>query len=156
MTEDKMVAWHHRLNGHGFGWIPGAGDGQGGLAWCDLWGHRVGHDWASELNWIPWLLQLHWPSKLPLYSPMTMVTTPCPQNSTLKPALFRPQRLLFSSHAFLFPWLIFSLWKFTISLIFLFSPHLLACFWHLLLFLKYLLIRILNFSASCHSIPSTS
>ena len=22
----------------------GAGDGQGGLAWCDLWGHRVGHD----------------------------------------------------------------------------------------------------------------
>ena len=117
---------------------------------------RVRHDWVTELNWIPWLLQLHWPSKLPLYSPMTMVTTPCPQNSALKPALFRPQRLLFSSHAFLFPWLIFPLCKFTISLIFLFSPYLLACFWHLLLFLKCLLIRTLNFSASCHSIPSTS
>ena len=20
MTEDEMVGWHHRLNGHGFGW----------------------------------------------------------------------------------------------------------------------------------------
>ena len=26
-----MVGWHHRLNGHGFGWTPGVGDGQGGL-----------------------------------------------------------------------------------------------------------------------------
>ena len=33
MTEDKMVGWHHRLNGHGFGWTPGVDDGQGGLAW---------------------------------------------------------------------------------------------------------------------------
>ena len=32
MTEDKIVGWHHRLNGHGFGWTPGAGDRQGGLA----------------------------------------------------------------------------------------------------------------------------
>ena len=29
MTEDEMVGWHHRLNGHGFGWTPGVGDGQG-------------------------------------------------------------------------------------------------------------------------------
>ena len=28
----------------------GVGDGQGGLACCDSWGHRVGHDWATELN----------------------------------------------------------------------------------------------------------
>ena len=26
-TEDEMVGWHHRLNGHGFGWTPGVGDG---------------------------------------------------------------------------------------------------------------------------------
>ena len=26
-----MIGWHHRLNGHGFGWTPGVGDGQGGL-----------------------------------------------------------------------------------------------------------------------------
>ena len=31
MTDDEMVGWHHRLNRHGFGWTPGAGDGQGGL-----------------------------------------------------------------------------------------------------------------------------
>ena len=50
-TEDEMVGWHHRLNGHGFGWTPGVGDGQGGLACCSSWGCRVGHDWATELNW---------------------------------------------------------------------------------------------------------
>ena len=27
-TEDEMVGWHHRLNGHGFAWTLGVGDGQ--------------------------------------------------------------------------------------------------------------------------------
>ena len=31
MTEDKMVGWHHRLNGHEFEQALGDGDGQGGL-----------------------------------------------------------------------------------------------------------------------------
>ena len=31
MTEDEMVAWHHRLNGRDFEGAPGVGDGQGGL-----------------------------------------------------------------------------------------------------------------------------
>ena len=43
-TKDEMVGWHHQLNGHGFGWTPGVGDGQGGLACCGSWGRRVGHD----------------------------------------------------------------------------------------------------------------
>ena len=34
MTEDEMAGWHHQLNGHGFVWTPGVGDGQGGLASC--------------------------------------------------------------------------------------------------------------------------
>ena len=34
MTEDEMVGWHYRLDGHGFGWTPGVGDGQGGLGCC--------------------------------------------------------------------------------------------------------------------------
>ena len=38
MTEDEMVGWHHQLNGHGFGWTLGVGDGQGGLVCCDSWG----------------------------------------------------------------------------------------------------------------------
>ena len=31
MTEDEMVGWHHRLDGHEFEQIPGAGDGHRGL-----------------------------------------------------------------------------------------------------------------------------
>ena len=50
-TEDEMVGWHHQLNGHGFGWTPGVGDGQGGLVCCGSWGRRVRHDWATELHW---------------------------------------------------------------------------------------------------------
>ena len=39
-TEDEMVGWHHGLNGHGFGWTLGVGDGQGGLACCGSSGHK--------------------------------------------------------------------------------------------------------------------
>ena len=39
-TEDEMIGWHHWLNGHGFGWTPGGGDGQGGLAFCSPWGRK--------------------------------------------------------------------------------------------------------------------
>ena len=39
-TEDEMVGWHHRLNGHGFGCTLGVGDGQGGLACCSSWGRK--------------------------------------------------------------------------------------------------------------------
>ena len=37
MMEDEMVGWHYQLDGHGFGWTPGVGDGQGGLACCGSW-----------------------------------------------------------------------------------------------------------------------
>ena len=50
MTEDEMIGWHHRLDGHGFGWTPGVGDGQGGLACCDSWGHKES-DMTERLNW---------------------------------------------------------------------------------------------------------
>ena len=49
MTEDEMVGWHHRLNGHEFGWTPGVGDGQGGLACCGSWGHKE-LDTTERLN----------------------------------------------------------------------------------------------------------
>ena len=38
--QDEMVGWHHRLEGHEFEQVPGVGDGQGGLACCNLWGHK--------------------------------------------------------------------------------------------------------------------
>ena len=40
MTEDEMVGWHHRLNGHEFEQGPGVGDGQGGLACCYSWDRK--------------------------------------------------------------------------------------------------------------------
>ena len=48
-TEDEMVGWHHRLDGHGFVWTPGVGDGQGGLACCNSWGCK-GSDTTERLN----------------------------------------------------------------------------------------------------------
>ena len=50
-TEDEMVGWHHRLDGHGFGWTPGVGDGQGGLACCGSWGRKES-DTTELLNWL--------------------------------------------------------------------------------------------------------
>ena len=42
-----MAGWHHRLDGYGFGWTPGVGDGQGGLV-CS-WGHKKS-DTTEQLN----------------------------------------------------------------------------------------------------------
>ena len=50
-TEDEMVGWHHQHNGHEFGWTPGVGGGQGGLAWCCSWGQKES-DRTEWLNWI--------------------------------------------------------------------------------------------------------
>ena len=49
MTEDEMVGWHHQLNGHGFRWTLGVGDGQGGLACCSSWGRKES-DMTEWLN----------------------------------------------------------------------------------------------------------
>ena len=49
-TEDEMAGWHHWLDGCGFGWTPGVGDGQGGLACCDSWGRKES-DTTERLNW---------------------------------------------------------------------------------------------------------
>ena len=40
MTEDEMVVWHHRLNGHEFEQASGDGEGQGSLLCCSQWGHK--------------------------------------------------------------------------------------------------------------------
>ena len=42
-TEDEMVGWHHRLNGHELGQTLGDGEGQGGLACCSPEGHKELH-----------------------------------------------------------------------------------------------------------------
>ena len=50
MTKDEMAGWHHWLDGHEVEWTPGVGDGQGGLACCDLWGRKE-LDTTEWLNW---------------------------------------------------------------------------------------------------------
>ena len=49
-TEDEMVEWHHRLNGHDFGWTLGVGDGQWGLAFCGSFGRKES-DTTERMNW---------------------------------------------------------------------------------------------------------
>ena len=46
-TEDEMVGWHHRLNGHEFEQALGVGDGQG--AWRAAV-HGVAESDTTELN----------------------------------------------------------------------------------------------------------
>ena len=53
-TEDEMVGWHHRLNGHKFEQAPGVGDEQRSLVCYSPWGHKS-RTWLShwtDLNWL--------------------------------------------------------------------------------------------------------
>ena len=63
-----MVRWHHQLNGHGFGWTPRVGDGQGGQvcggSWC-----RKESDMTDKLNCLPLSLSVETsPSVFPFVS----------------------------------------------------------------------------------------
>ena len=55
-TEYEIVGWHQQLNGRGFGWTPGVGDGQGGLACC---GSRARKelDTTEQLNWTEYFIK---------------------------------------------------------------------------------------------------
>jgi len=69
-TEDEMVGWHHRLNGHEFEQAPGSSEGQRSLVRCSPWGctlrerqkHTEGHThWERDLN-TDWETKTHWES----------------------------------------------------------------------------------------------
>ena len=49
MTEDEMVGWHHRLDGHELELALTVGDGQGSLACCSPWGCKE-LDTTERLN----------------------------------------------------------------------------------------------------------
>ena len=49
-TEDEMIGWHHRLEGHEFEQALGVGDGQGNLVCCSPWGRKESD--TTELNWV--------------------------------------------------------------------------------------------------------
>ena len=48
--KDPDFGKDHWLNGHGFGWTLGVGDGQGGLVCCSSWGCKES-DTTEQLNW---------------------------------------------------------------------------------------------------------
>ena len=59
MTEDEMIVWHHRLDGHEFEQAPEVGDGHGGLACCSSWGRKES-DTTERLNWLTdWAINTH-------------------------------------------------------------------------------------------------
>ena len=62
-NRDEVVGWHHRLDGHGFGWTLGVGDGQGCLACCNSWGRKE-LDTTERLNWTEpiWVVQPNYSS----------------------------------------------------------------------------------------------
>ena len=49
-TEDEMVGWYPRLNGHEFEQSPGDSEGQGSLAYCSPWTHKEQdrHNWVTK------------------------------------------------------------------------------------------------------------
>ena len=49
MTEDKMVGWHHQLNGYEFELAPGDGEEQGSLPCCSPWGCKQS-DMTEQMN----------------------------------------------------------------------------------------------------------
>ena len=85
-TEDEMVGWHHRLNGHGFGWTPGVGDGQGGLACSSSWGHKD----SDTTEWLNWT-ELR---KRQFNCPLLLVLTLSP-NSCITPSWDSQEAVLF-------------------------------------------------------------
>ena len=48
-TEDAMVGWRHRIDGHEFEQALGVSDGQGSLVCCSPWGHKES-DWVTKLT----------------------------------------------------------------------------------------------------------
>ena len=48
MTEDEMVGWHHRLNGHECEQTARDSEGQGSLACCSQRAHKVGHNLSTK------------------------------------------------------------------------------------------------------------
>ena len=52
-----LIKMHHWLDGRESGWTPGVGDGQGGLACCDSWGHKES-DMTERLSWTE-LIKMH-------------------------------------------------------------------------------------------------
>ena len=80
--QDEMAGWHHWLDGCESEWIPGVGDGLGGLACCDFHGVAKSRtrlsDW-TELNYLlshcysKWLCRISASGCIPIYSALSLL-----------------------------------------------------------------------------------
>ena len=83
-TEDEMTGWHHRIDGHESEWTPGVGDGQGGLACCDSWGHKES-DMTEWLNWTErWIIDTF---ELQCWRRLLRVPSDCKQIKLVHPMI---------------------------------------------------------------------
>ena len=73
MTEDETVGWHHQLNGRGFGWTLGVGDGRESLACCGSWDHKE-LDMTEQLN-----CTAFWTLLLTMRAALFLLMDSCPQ-----------------------------------------------------------------------------
>ena len=118
MTEDEMVGWHHRLDGHEFEQVPGVGDGQGSLVCCRP-RSRKELDMTEQLNWesvshsvVSDSLRPHGRqhTRLPCPSPIPRVcSNSCPSSRWCHPAISpllspSPPALNLPQHQGLFWW----------------------------------------------------
>ena len=76
MTEDEMVGWHDRLNGHELEQAPGIGDEQGSLASCCPWGHKES-DTTERLHFLSFLSNPHWTGFVFLNISVTIILYVC-------------------------------------------------------------------------------
>ena len=133
MTEDETAGWHHLLNGHEFEWTLWVGDGQGAWRAAIYGSQRVGHNWATDLNWT------EPKSSLSVFACSWTKFS----NSNLMPCLFvfnfpLPSHLSWFTESSTHIWLLLSLCWFNHSSF----EHLLSA-------------RFLSMSRECVSMPST-
>ena len=81
-TEDEMAVWHHWLDGRESQWTPEIGDGQGGLACCNSWGHKES-DMTERLIWSD--LILYWFCQISKWIHDRYTCVPHPEPSSLLP-----------------------------------------------------------------------
>ena len=82
MTEDEMVGWYHRLNGHEFEQTPGDSEGQGGLGYCSPWGCKES-DMTQQLKTSAIEIVLQSPGTTATQPTHCIYGSPCPLESVV-------------------------------------------------------------------------
>ena len=92
ITENEMVEWHHRLNGHEFEQAPGDGEGQGSLVRCC--GVTKSRTWLNNSNplgfWFSWS-DMEWRLSFKALPVILVLTCYCWKTTAQRGSLFWPE-----------------------------------------------------------------